>query len=119
MGIVKVTDLLVYGYHGCLKEEAVIGSEYLINIKAWTNIEKAAASDSLDDAVDYVLLSDIAKNEMKKRANLLENVVERIITESFKACANIKKLKVCLAKLNPPTNSDAKSVSVSLTRKSK
>ena len=119
MGKIMLKNIRCYSFHGCLKEEAVIGSEYLINIKAWTNIEKAAASDSLADAVDYVLLSDIAKNEMKKRANLLENVVERIITESFKACANIKKLKVCLEKLNPPTNSDAKSVSVSLTRKSK
>ena len=119
MGIVKVTDLLVYGYHGCLKEESIIGSEYLINIKAWTNIQKAAKSDSLIDAVDYVLLSDIAQAEMKKRANLLESVVDGIVNESFKRCSNIKKIKVCLAKLNPPTNSDAKSVSVSLTRKSK
>tara|TARA_Y100000389_G_C16960198_1_gene270671 strand:- start:129 stop:488 length:360 start_codon:yes stop_codon:yes gene_type:complete len=119
MGIVKVTDLLVYGYHGCLKEESIIGSEYLINIKAWTNIQKAAKSDSLVDAVDYVLLSNIAKDEMKKRANLLENVVSRIVNKSLKVCPNIKKIKVCLAKLNPPTNSDAKSVSVSLTRKSK
>ncbi|MDB4179994.1 dihydroneopterin aldolase [Flavobacteriaceae bacterium] len=119
MGIVKVTDLLVYGYHGCLKEESIIGSEYLINIKAWTNVQKAAKSDSLVDAVDYVLLSDIAQVEMKKRGNLLESVVDRIVSESLKRCSNIKKIKVCLAKLNPPTNSDAKSVSVSLTRKSK
>ena len=101
MGIVKVTDLLVYGYHGCLKEEAVIGSEYLINIKAWTNIEKAAASDSLAEAVDYVLLSDIAKNEMKKRANLLENVVERIITESFKSLCEYQKAKGLFGKTKP------------------
>ncbi|MDB2350572.1 dihydroneopterin aldolase [Flavobacteriaceae bacterium] len=119
MGIVKVTDLLVYGYHGCLKEESIIGSEYLINIKAWTNIQKAAKSDSLEDAVDYVLLSNIAKDEMKKRANLLENVVERIVDKSLRTSSNIKKIKVCVAKLNPPTDSDAKSVSISLTRKSK
>ncbi|MDB2321876.1 dihydroneopterin aldolase [Flavobacteriaceae bacterium] len=119
MGIIKVTDFLVYGYHGCLKEESIIGSEYLINIKAWTNIQKAAKSDSLVDAVDYVLLSNIAKDEMKKRANLLENVVERIVDKSLRASSNIKKIKVCVAKLNPPTNSDVKSVSVSLTRKSK
>ena len=119
MGIVKVTDLLVYGYHGCLKEEAVIGSEYLINIKAWASIKKAAKSDALIDAVDYVLLSDIAKKEMKTRSNLLENVVDRIITKSLEECSDIKKIKVCLAKLNPPTNSDVRSVSVTLTRKSK
>ena len=56
---------------------------------------------------------------MKKKANLLENVVRRIVDKSLKVCPNIKKIKVCLAKLNPPTHSDAKSVSVSLTRKSK
>ena len=37
----------------------------------------------------------------------------------IKSRFNIKKIKVCVAKLNPPTDSDAKSVSVSLTRKSK
>jgi dihydroneopterin aldolase len=66
-----------------------------------------------------VSLSDIAKKEMKTRSNLLENVVDRIITKSLKECSGIKKIKVCLAKLNPPTNSDARSVSVTLTRKSK
>jgi dihydroneopterin aldolase len=50
---------------------------------------------------------------------LLENVVDRIITKSLEEFSDIKKIKVCLAKLNPPTNSDVRSVSVTLTRKSK
>ncbi len=75
MGVVKVNNLIVYAYHGCLAEEAIIGSEYVINIKAWGKTKGSAKSDSLEDAIDYVLLSDVAVAQMKIRANLLENVV--------------------------------------------
>ena len=32
MGIIKVTNIRVYAYHGCLKEESVIGSDYSVDV---------------------------------------------------------------------------------------
>tara|TARA_B110000238_G_C15868201_1_gene328172 strand:- start:79 stop:450 length:372 start_codon:yes stop_codon:yes gene_type:complete len=117
MGVVKVNNLIVYAYHGCLAEEATIGCEYVINIKAWGKTKGAAKSDSLEDAIDYVLLSDVAVAQMKIRANLLENVVDRIITACFSGCKKITKIKVDVSKLNPPINANAESVSVSVKKK--
>ena len=119
MGVVKVSNLLVYGNHGCLDEEAVIGSEYSINIKAWGETKKAAKSDCLDDAVDYVVLADVAVQQMKIRSKLLENVVERIIDGCFLRCPGITKIKVSLSKINPPINADVRSVCVSIKKKQK
>ena len=42
MGVVKVNNLIVYAYHGCLAEEAIIGGEYVINIKAWGKTKGSA-----------------------------------------------------------------------------
>ena len=119
MGVIKVSDLLVYGNHGCLDEEAVIGSDYCINIKAWSETKKAAKSDSLEDAIDYVILADVAVQQMKVRSKLLENVVERIIDGCFKRCPGITKIKVSLSKINPPINADVGSVCVSIKKKLK
>jgi dihydroneopterin aldolase len=119
MGVVKVNNLLVYGNHGCLDEESVIGSDYSINIKAWGETNKAAKTDCLEDAIDYVVLADVAAQQMKVRSKLLENVVHRIIEGCFESCPRITKIKVTLSKINPPINADVKSVCVSIKKKQK
>jgi dihydroneopterin aldolase len=32
MGEIKVNNIKVYAYHGCLDEEAKIGSDYVVNL---------------------------------------------------------------------------------------
>ena len=41
-----------YAYHGCLEEEAVIGSEYRIDVSVWADLSASALSDDLADTVD-------------------------------------------------------------------
>lgn len=45
-----------YAFHGCLKEEAIIGSEYRIDLSVWAELARSAKSDALEDTVDYVTL---------------------------------------------------------------
>ena len=42
-------------------------------------MEEAAQSDELEDAVDYVTLNAIVKEEMSIRSKLLEHVAQRIL----------------------------------------
>ena len=65
MGKVKVENIKVYAYHGCLKEETRIGSEYLVDVSVKANLSKASKSDDLSDTVDYVHINHIVKKEMK------------------------------------------------------
>lgn len=76
-------NIRVYAYHGCLDEEAAIGSDYRVDLTVWADLNKAIQTDALQDTVDYVHLNKIVKDEMKVRARLLENVAGRIVDKIF------------------------------------
>ena len=64
MGKIKLKDIKIYAYHGCLSEENLIGGEYLVNLSVFSNLKKSSLSDELKDTIDYVSLLDIVKKEM-------------------------------------------------------
>jgi dihydroneopterin aldolase len=114
MATVSVHDLRVYGYHGCLPEEAVIGTTFTFNIDVETDFEKAYTTDDLQYAVDYVEIARIVKEQMAIRSNLIETVVKRVVDQIRARYPEAGKIKVQLFKMNPPANGDLEAVSVTL-----
>ena len=102
-----------YAYHGCLEEEAVIGSEYRIDVSVWADLSASALSDDLADTVDYVALRLIVSEEMAVRAKLLETVCARMIQRIFREHPNVARSEVKVCKLNPPIDGDVHAVCVS------
>ena len=80
---VKVENLKIYAFHGCMEEEKAIGSDYIVNIEAECFVGNGAFNDKISDTIDYVDLARIAKREMLTRSKLLEAVVKRIIAVSY------------------------------------
>ncbi len=117
MGIIKVNNIKVYSNHGCLEEEAKIGSWYRVDIKVKADLKKSARTDELEDTVDYVHLNHIVKEEMAIRSKLLEEVAQRILNRFFKELRMIRKAKVAVAKINPPIGGNVKEVVIILTKK--
>lgn len=114
MGKVKVENIRVYAYHGCLKEETAIGCEYRVNVRVGADLSKAALSDDLSDTVDYVHINHIVKEEMKVPSKLLEHVAQRIINRIFLEIQLVTKTKVSVSKINPPIGGDVECVSITL-----
>jgi len=119
MGIIKVNNIKLYAFHGCLVEEAKIGSEYRVDIQVKSKLKKSAKSDQLKDTVDYVHLNRIAKEEMAVRSELLEHVAKRILNRIFKELLLVKKATVSVAKINPPIGGNVAEVVIVLTKKRK
>ena len=117
MGKIILKNVRCYSYHGCLKEEGVIGSEYLVDLKVTASLKKSAQSDRLSETVDYVLLNQIIKHEMSKPSKLLESVADRINKSIFKKDVRITKSIVTITKVCPPINGDGEGVSVKLKQK--
>jgi dihydroneopterin aldolase len=115
MGIIKVENIRVFAYHGCLKEETKIGSNYRVDLKVKANLQTSAKTDSLNDTVDYVFLNRIIKEEMKKPSYLLETVCRRILDRIFNEDKMVKKATVWLGKLNPPIGGDVACVTIKMT----
>jgi dihydroneopterin aldolase len=110
-------NIRVYAYHGCLTEEGIIGSDYRVDLKVYADLKKAIETDTLEDTVDYVHLNKIVKEEMAIRAKLLEKVAGRISDRIFKELPDVQKVKLKIAKINPPIGGDVAEVIVKIKRK--
>jgi len=119
LGVVKVKNIRVYAYHGCMVEEGKIGSEYRVDVSVKANLTPSANSDDLMDTVDYVHLNKIVKEEMAIRAKLLEHVTLRMMKRIFKEIPLVDKAKVSVSKINPPIGGNVALVSVVLKKSRK
>lgn len=117
MSTIRLKNIKIYAFHGCLVEEGKIGSDYLVNLSVKANLTKAATTDRLKDTVDYVHLQKIVKNEMRDRSKLLEHVGQRIIDAIFVQIPLVNQVKVTVAKVNPPIGGDVAEVSVTMKSK--
>ena len=114
MGKLILKEIRVYAFHGCMEEEKRIGSDYIVNLEVETDMINPAKSDDIGDAVDYVILNKIVKEEMSVRSKLLEHVAQRIIDRVLKQFSEVENVVVSVAKQNPPLGGDVGEVCVCL-----
>ena len=117
MGTIRLKNIKIYAFHGCLIEEGQIGSDYLVNLSVKADLQNAANTDMLTDTVDNVMLQYIVREEMAVRAKLLEHVAKRIINSIFERIEMVNEVKVSVAKRNPPIGGDVAEVSVTMQQK--
>ena len=91
INIISLKNIRVYAYHGCLLEEAQIGSEYRVDVTIQANFQASIDTDELSDTIDYVHINRIVKEQMAIRSKLLE-----------------------IAKINPPLGGDVEAVSIKI-----
>ncbi len=116
---VCLKNIRCYSFHGCLKEEKILGSEYLVSLRVKGEFDKSVQSDDLKDTVDYVLLNKIVLEEMATRSTLLESVANRIVSRILQEESRLKKASVSVSKLSPPVGGDVGRVSVKISKKRK
>ncbi len=116
MGVIILENIKIYSNHGCLDEEARIGSDYLVDLEAHADFSKACESDELVDALDYVALNKIVKEEVGIRSKLLEHVCKRILDRIAQELTTVTYAKVKLSKLNPPIGGHVEKVSIILEK---
>jgi len=116
VGLIKLKNIKVYAYHGCLVEEKKIGSDYRVDLKIKADLTTSAASDKLADTVDYVHLNHIVKEEMAIRSKLLEHAAERILVRIFKELPMVEKATIDVSKINPPIGGNVEMVTITRSK---
>jgi len=117
LGVIKIRNIRVYAYHGCLQEEGKIGSDYRVDLSIKANLKKSSMTDELEDTVDYVHLNRIVKEEMQIRTKLLETVANKIIERILFEIPLVDKVNVKVSKLNPPIGGNVERVTIEMKRK--
>ena len=103
-----------YAYHGCFKEEQIIGTRFLVDLYLETNTEKAENSDDLADTVNYQEVYLLVKKEMEIKSKLLEHVGRRILDAIKKSYPQVISAELKISKMNPPLGGKMKNVSLTL-----
>lgn len=104
MSTISVEGIECYSHHGCLPEEAVIGSRYSVDVYIDADVNKSLSTDDLNDTIDYVLVYEIVKKEMAIRSKLIEHVAGRILKSLTAEIKVFEKISVRVTKFNPPVN---------------
>ena len=114
MGTIKLKNIRTFSFHGCLEEEAKIGSDYRVDLEIKTDLRKSAITDALNDTIDYVYLNKIVVEEMAIRSKLLEHVAHRILVRIFKELPSVSRILLEVSKLNPPIGGDVEAVTIKM-----
>lgn len=117
MGLIKIEEMEFYAFHGHYKEEQIVGNRFLVDLEMETDMSAPAASDRLEDAVNYQVAYRVVKDEMKKHtSNLLENIGKRILDALYSELKGITNATITIRKMNPPMGGPIKDVSVTMSR---
>ena len=84
MTTITIEGIKVYAYHGHLKEEAILGGHFNVNVWIEVNTDIVEESDELTDTLDYVKVISIVKEQMLIRSNMIEVPTARIAKKILK-----------------------------------
>ncbi len=110
MGKIMLEGMEFFSYHGCFKEEQIIGAKYLVDLSVETDTSRAEVSDRLHDTVNYASLYTMVKEEMALKSFLIEHVAYRIIERLKRSFDTITSVDLKISKINPPVGGKMKEV---------
>ncbi len=102
MALIGLEGMRFNGPHGFYPEEEVLGNDFLIDIYLDVNTRRAAMHDDLGSTVNYETVYLMVQSEMKKSAQLIETLADRIIGRISEFYDNLKGIRLVIRKLNPP-----------------
>lgn len=116
MGKIILENMEFFAFHGCYEAEQIVGNKFTVNLTIEADLTKPAASDELNDALNYQKAYEIVKEQMNIRSNLLENVAQRTLDELYSSFPEIKNAIIRVTKLHPPIGGQMKGVTVELSK---
>ncbi len=114
MSVISIEGMEFFAYHGCFKEEQIIGTKFRCDLFLEVDTTKAEQTDSLRDTVNYQEVYEVVKKEMAIKSKLLEHVGRRIITRVKERFPAVKHVSLKIRKMNPPLGGKMDFVSVTL-----
>jgi dihydroneopterin aldolase len=114
MSTISVEGMEFFAHHGCMKEEQIIGTRFIVDFYCETDTREAERTDDLTKTVNYQTVFGLVKEEMAVKSKLLEHVARRILERICSHFPQIEKAKVKVCKLNPPVGGKVEKVCVIL-----
>ena len=102
-GKIIIDSLELHGFHGWYKHEGEFGQHFMVDLELIVDIDQAAASDQLADALNYgAVIAATRKLFLAKRYHLLEAVAVALARGLLAEFSLVQSLTVRVKKLTPP-----------------
>ena len=102
VGVLRLKNMAFFGYHGVGSEERRLGQRFEVDVEMAYEMERAAGSDRVEDAIDYEAVFEAVEEVVTGEAvNLLETLASRIVEglmERFPAQRTLVRVR----KMHPP-----------------
>ena len=116
-GTIELEGMEFKAYHGCLEQEKVRGNLFTVDFRGELDLSAAAASDNLNDTLNYGEIYDLVAEEMSIPSELLENVAGRIVNAIERQFPQLMSFSVRVSKKRPPVEGIAQWSRVTLYSK--
>ncbi|MEL6063624.1 MULTISPECIES: dihydroneopterin aldolase [unclassified Methylobacterium] len=115
--LIRVTRIAVFGRHGLLPEEAVLGQRFYISLEARLDLGEAGRSDDVTGTVSYADLTQIVVEiATERRFNLIEALAETIAATILERHRRVEAIAVRVDKPSAPVPAILDGVSIEIVR---
>ena len=113
---ITLTGLAVRGHHGVFEHEKRDGQEFLVDITVWMGLASAAASDDLQDTLNYGALAEQAAAIVGGPSRNLIETVAAEIADGVMTDSRVFAVEVTLHKPSAPIPLEFADVAVTVRR---
>lgn len=102
-GRITLSNMVFYGYHGDLPEENKLGQRWIVDLVLTLDIAAAAATDDLNQTVDYTRVYAICRETVEKdRFKLIEALSNHVIDRILAECPIVDRVDITIKKPSVP-----------------
>ncbi|MEZ4987130.1 MAG: dihydroneopterin aldolase [Saprospiraceae bacterium] len=115
MAVIGLEGMKFHAPHGFYPEEAVLGNDFVVDVYIAANTRKASLSDDLAATINYETVYLMVQSEMRKPAQLIETLADRILLRLHDFYSHIQGVRVIVRKLHPPLGGDVAAAYIEVT----
>lgn len=116
MDIIRLKNMVFYGYHGVHEQEGQVGGKFAVDLELYRPLRKPGKSDDIRDTLNYeAIYRTVETCTSTHKYYLIEALAEAIAKEVIKAYL-VEKLIVRVRKPNAPVKGVLDEVEVEIKR---
>lgn len=116
MDLLRLRGLEFYGRHGTELWEKQNGCRFRVDLELGADFSASAASDRLEDTLDYRVIYSRARHVVEKEShNLIERIAGRLVDEMFRTFG-VDHVTVCVAKTEARIGGLNQAVEIQISR---